>query len=116
MDSDFEIFLVAPPGLEPVLADEARAAGFAMPTVQPGGVATQGGWPEVWRANLCLRGATRVLVRLGGFRAMHLAQLDKRSRKFPWGDFLRSDVPIRVETTSRKSRIYHAGAATHRIE
>ncbi|MGA1613504.1 MAG: class I SAM-dependent RNA methyltransferase, partial [Lutimaribacter sp.] len=38
MDSDFEIFLVAPPGLEPVLAEEARAAGFAMPTVQPGGV------------------------------------------------------------------------------
>ena len=59
---------------------------------------------------------TRVLVRLGGFRAMHLAQLDKRSRKFPWGDFLRTDVPIRVETTSRKSRIYHAGAATQRIE
>ena len=117
MDSDFEIFLVAPPGLEPVLADEARAAGFAMPTVQPGGVATQGGWPEVWRANLCLRGATRVLVRLGAFRAFHLAQLDKRARKFPWADVLRPDVAVRVEvSTSKKSKIYHAGAAAQRIE
>lgn len=117
MDSDFEIFLVAPPGLEPVLAEEARAAGFAMPTVQPGGVATQGGWPEVWRANLCLRGATRVLVRLGAFRAFHLAQLDKRARKFPWADVLRPDVAVRVEvSTSKKSKIYHAGAAAQRIE
>ena len=117
MDSDFEIFLVVPPGLEPVLAEEARAAGFAMPTVQPGGVATQGGWPEVWRANLCLRGATRVLVRLGAFRAFHLAQLDKRARKFPWADVLRPDVAVRVEvSTSKKSKIYHAGAAAQRIE
>ena len=46
---------------------------------------------------------------------MHLAQLDKRSRKFPWGDFLRTDVPIRVETTTRKSRISSC-AATQRIE
>lgn len=81
-----------------------------------GGVETQGGWPDVWRANLALRCTTRVLVRVGEFRAMHLAQLDKRARKFPWGDVLRPDTPVRVEATSRKSRIYHAGAAAQRIE
>jgi len=47
---------------------------------------------------------------------MHLAQLDKRARKLPWGDWLRKDVPVKVEATCRKSRIYHAGAATQRIE
>jgi putative N6-adenine-specific DNA methylase len=47
---------------------------------------------------------------------VHLAQLDKRARKFPWSDFLRPDIPIKVEATSRKSRIYHAGAARQRIE
>lgn len=82
----------------------------------PGGVETRGGWPEVWRANLTLRCATRVLVRIGAFRAMHLAQLDKRARKFPWSEFLRPDTPFRVEATCRKSRIYHAGAAAQRIE
>ena len=116
MDTAMKIFLVAPPSLEHVLLEEAVELGFSSAEVVNGGVEFDGNWQDVWRANLCLRGATRVLVRLGGFRAMHLAQLDKRSRKFPWGDFLRSDVPIRVETTSRKSRIYHAGAATQRIE
>ncbi len=116
-DTPLGIFLACAPGLEPVLADEARAAGFAAPRAVPGGVETQGGWPEVWRANLTLRCAARVLVRVGEFRAFHLAQLDKRARKFPWADVLRADVPVRVETaTSRKNKIYHAGAATQRIE
>ncbi|MCI2400636.1 class I SAM-dependent RNA methyltransferase [Aliiroseovarius subalbicans] len=114
---DFEIFLVATPGLERVLVDEARAAGFQGATPCPGGVTFRGSWPDVWRANLTLRGATRVLARIGEFRAFHLAQLDKRARKFPWGDTLRPDLPVRVEvTTNRKSKIYHAGAATQRIE
>lgn len=113
----FEIFLMAPPGLETTLAAEAAAAGFPDPVVVPGGVTVQGDWPDVWRANLTLRGAGRVLARIGEFRAFHLAQLDKRARKFPWGDVLRADVPVRVEVaTNRKSKIYHAGAAQQRIE
>ncbi|KKM93322.1 hypothetical protein LCGC14_1209500, partial [marine sediment metagenome] len=112
----FDIFLVAPPGLEQVLAAEAAERGFADPQVTAGGVTVRGSWPEVWRANLELRGAGRVLVRIGGFMAFHLAQLDKRARKFPWADYLRADVPVRVEVTCHKSKIYHAGAAAQRIE
>lgn len=115
MDERFEIFLVATPGLEAPLAAEAAALGW-QPVVGPGGVTFTGGWADVWRANLWLRGATRVLARVGSFRALHLAQLDKRARKFPWATVLRRDVPVRVETTCKASRIYHAGAATQRIE
>jgi putative N6-adenine-specific DNA methylase len=117
MSSDpLSIFLVVAPGLEAVLADEAREAGFKVTGTIAGGVSIDGSWPDVWRANLTLRGATRVLVRLAEFRAMHLAQLDKRARKLPWSDWLRPDVAVRVEATCRKSRIYHAGAAAQRIE
>ncbi len=113
---EFEIFCIIAPGLEPFLADEARTQGFDVQGTTPGGVTLRGGWPEIWRANRTLRGATRVLVRLTSFRVMHLAQLDKRARKLPWADWLRPDVPFRVEATCRKSRIYHAKAATQRIE
>ncbi|WP_417474382.1 THUMP domain-containing class I SAM-dependent RNA methyltransferase [Leisingera sp.] len=116
-DETFEIFLTVAPGLEQALLDEARELGFAAPKAVPGGVTVQGGWSEVWRANLSLRGAARVLARIGEFRAFHLAQLDKRARKFPWGEVLRADVPVRVEVaTNRKSKIYHAGAAAQRVE
>lgn len=114
-DEAFDIFLVATPGLEAPLADEVRDLGWT-PETQPGGVTIRGGWSDVWRANLMLRGATRVLARIGSFRAMHLAQLDKRARKFAWAQVLRADLPVKVETTCRASRIYHAGAATQRIE
>lgn len=113
----FEIFLTAAPGLEAALLAEVREAGFAAAKSVPGGVTVQGDWREVWRANLCLRGAARVLARIGEFRAFHLAQLDKRARKFPWGEVLRKDVPVKVEvTTNKKSKIYHAGAAAQRVE
>ncbi|WP_300548071.1 class I SAM-dependent RNA methyltransferase [Roseovarius sp.] len=112
----FEIFLAAPPGLETTLAEEAAEKGFGPTTQHPGGLSFMGGWADVPRANLELRGAGRVLARIGSFRAFHLAQLDKRSRKFDWAAFLRPDVPLRVDVTCRKSKIYHAGAAGERIK
>ena len=113
---EFEIFLVAHPGIEAVLCAEARAKGFATAKTVAGGVTFKGGWPDVWRANLELRGASSILARIGSFRVMHLAQLDKRARKFAWGNVLRKDVPVRVEATCKGSRIYHSAAAAQRIE
>lgn len=115
MTDRFDIYLVATPGLEAPLAREARALGFDGVTEAPGGITITGGWSEAWRANLWLRGATRVLIRVAEFRAMHLAQLDKRARKLPWADWLRPDVAVRVEATCRKSRIYHDKAAAQRV-
>ncbi len=115
MSAPFEIFLAAPPGLEPLLADEATALGLPAPRATPGGVTLLGTWPDVWRANLHLRGATRVLARIAAFRALHLAQLDKRAHKIAWADTLLPTIPVRVEATCRASRIYHAGAARARI-
>ena len=111
-----EIFLVCAPGLEPWLCEEAKELGFAKPLAVPGGVVTSGGWSEVWRANLELRGAVRVLVRVGQFMAFHLAQLDKRARKFDWAAVLRTDVPVKVQVTCKASKIYHEKAAAERLE
>jgi putative N6-adenine-specific DNA methylase len=115
-DDDFEIFLVAAPGLEPVLCAEACALGFREPTTITGGVTIRGGWPDAWRANLELRGAGRVLARIGAFRVLHLAQLDKRARRIAWSEVLRRDAPFRVEASCKSSRVYHSGAAAQRIE
>lgn len=115
-ENSFEIFLVATPGLEAALFDEVTSLGFKYPSLVSGGVKVQGGWPDIWRANLEIRGVTRVLARIGSFHAVHLAQLDKLARKFPWGQFLRKDTSVQIEATCKKSRIYHAGAAAQRIE
>lgn len=111
-----EIFLATVPGLEAALQREAHGKGFKGAKSTPGGVTVSGGWAEVWRANLELRGTSKVLVRLGSFKVQHLAKLDKRARAFPWGETLRGDAPVRVDVTCKKSRIYHDKAAAERIE
>ncbi|MGR3433864.1 MAG: THUMP domain-containing class I SAM-dependent RNA methyltransferase [Shimia sp.] len=115
MEPPFDIFLVALPGLEGVLADEARTLGLAPAHAVPGGVEIAGGWAEVARANRHLRCASRVLLRVASFRALHLAQLDKRARRVGWEALIGVGGTFRVEVTCRKSRIYHAGAAAQRI-
>ncbi|MDD3287734.1 MAG: class I SAM-dependent RNA methyltransferase, partial [Alphaproteobacteria bacterium] len=115
-DKNFEIFLMAVPGLESALCAEVRLKGFKQPKTVSGGVIIRGGWPEVWRANLWIRGAGCVLARIDSFRVLHLAQLDSRARSVPWSSVLRPDVPFRVEVVCKKSRIYHSGAAAERIE
>lgn len=115
MTASFPIFLVSTPGLEAPLCAEALEHGFAGAQVVDGGVAFDGTWNDVWRANLTLRGATRILARFAEFRAMHLAQLDKRSRKIAWADYLDPKIPLRVEASCKRSRIYHAGAAAQRV-
>src|SRR5690606_10366722 len=111
MTASFPIYLVSTPGLEAPLCAEALEQGFVGAAIVDGGVAFTGTWADIWRANLVLRGATRILARIGEFRAMHLAQLDKRARKIAWQDFLHPDVPVRVEASCKRSRIYHDGAA-----
>ncbi|WP_424942060.1 THUMP domain-containing class I SAM-dependent RNA methyltransferase [Aliiroseovarius crassostreae] len=111
-----DIFLVAPPGLEHALRAEALECGFSAPKVLPGGVAFKGRWQEVWRANLVLRGATRVLVRVAEFPVTHLSQLDKKAHQVDWAALLPQGVSVKVDTTCRKSKIYHDRAASERIE
>ncbi len=112
---EFEIFAVAVPGLESALYAQMRPLRFRALKQVPGGVSIRGNWPDVWRANLEIRGASRIIARLGAFRALHLAQLDKLAHDLPWADVLRRDVPFRVEATCSKSKIYHSGAAAQRI-
>lgn len=115
MEEGTGLFLVCPPGLEGWLAEEAAELGLDAVRAVPGGVETAGGLAEAMRANLWLRGATRVLLRVAAFRAPHLAQLDRRARRVDWGAVLRADVPVSVEATCRRSRIYHEKAAAGRV-
>ncbi|MEL6767450.1 MAG: class I SAM-dependent RNA methyltransferase [Pseudomonadota bacterium] len=111
----FALFLVCPPGLEPQLFDEAKALGLDDVRLAPGGVEAVGDWRAVWRANLELRGAVRVMVALASFRALHLAQLDKRLRRLDWSGLIPRGTAIHIEAQCRRSRIYHAGAAAERL-
>ncbi|MBG79040.1 MAG: RNA methyltransferase [Alphaproteobacteria bacterium] len=112
----FEIFLATAPGLETALYEEVRGKGFKRAKAITGGVTIQGEWPDVWRANLWVRGASRILARITSFRATNLSHLETQARDVVWTDVLRASVPFRVEVSCSKSKIYHSKAAAERIE
>jgi putative N6-adenine-specific DNA methylase len=108
------LFAVTAPGLEPVCAAELRALGIGA-AAEPGGVAWSGTAEDLYRANLWLRTASRVVLRIGGFRARTFFELERHARKVPWERFVSRGRPVRLRVTSRKSKLYHEGAVAQRL-
>ncbi|MEL6914738.1 MAG: class I SAM-dependent RNA methyltransferase [Pseudomonadota bacterium] len=116
MSEPLHLFFVCIPGLEDALQEEVTELGFGPASRVHGGVEIRGSWEDAWRANLWLRGATRVLVRLGSFPARTLSDLERRGAAFPWARYLAPREPVRLDVTCRKSKIAHAGAAAAKLE
>ncbi|WP_457755306.1 THUMP domain-containing class I SAM-dependent RNA methyltransferase [Thermovibrio ammonificans] len=109
-----KLFAVSQPGIEQVTADELQTLGLNSTTL-PGGVEFEGGLRELYRANLWLRSASRVLVRLCTFRAKHFAELVRKASKCPWSHYITPELPIKVRATSRRSKLYHTKAIEERV-
>jgi putative N6-adenine-specific DNA methylase len=108
-------FVVTAPGLEPLAAAELSKLGLA-PTEEPGGVTFRGELPDLYRANLHLRTASRVLARLGGmFYATSFADLRDKAARLPWERFLAPKQPIALRVTCHKSKLIHSDAVAERI-
>jgi putative N6-adenine-specific DNA methylase len=112
--SRFELFASTAPGLESIAAGELKILG-ARSRQEIGGVAFAGDLDRLYEANLWLRTASRVVVRLGQFHASTFYELERRARKLPWADFLPASGPVRLRVTCRKSKLYHSDAVAERV-
>lgn len=104
-----QIFVITAPGLEETCGAEAAALGLEEVLPVAGGVAFSGGLRELYAANLHLRTATRILVRLGDFKATDFPELFRKALRLPWGSFLRPDTAIEIRATASRSRLIHTG-------
>jgi len=69
----------------------------------------------VLRANLWLRTASRVIVRVATFRARSFIELERHARRIEWDRFVSRGSPLRFRVTSRKSKLYHTEAIAQRL-
>jgi 23S rRNA G2445 N2-methylase RlmL len=98
-------FASCSPGLERPLLAEARALKLGRPEGQPGGVEFTGTIEDAWRANLELRTASRVLMRLSRFPAPDKDALYKGVSAIPWERFLTADGTFIVHARTVRSGI-----------
>jgi putative N6-adenine-specific DNA methylase len=103
------LFAITAPGLEPVCAAELDRLGVTGSRAFPGGVAFEGTLGDIYRSNLWLRSASRVVVRLGEVKARDFPELFHRTVRLPWGKFIRPGTALEVRATSRRSRLVHSG-------
>jgi putative N6-adenine-specific DNA methylase len=110
-----EIFAATTPGLEAVCARELEQLGISSPRSVPGGVEFRGELREIYLANLWLRSASRVTVRVGKGRCSDFPELFKRSVRLPWGRFIKADTPVKVLVTCHRSRLWHRDRVAHAV-
>ena len=113
-------FAVTAPGLEPFTSLELTDLGLlAVPVLEESsqaGVAFKGDLLALYRANLHLRTASRVLARVGTFfYATTYPELQKRTSRLPWERFLAPGQTILLRVTCRQSKLYNSEAVTRTI-
>ena len=70
---------------------------------------------QLYAANLWLRSATRVVVRIDRFRATSFSELEAALRDVPWSTWIPRRAPVRVRVASHGSKLYHTDAIEERV-
>lgn len=110
----FPFFTPAVPGLEPLLERELLTLGLH-PIAEEGGFFWRGTWREFYRAQLMLRTAGRVLVRIKEFEALTFADFERVAVDLPWSWFLQPKQPFKLKVSCAKSKLYHEDALAERL-
>ena len=112
----FDCYAICAPGIEAITASELQALGATIDATEPGGVSFQADASLLYRANLELRTASRVLKRVAHFDARTWFELERHAKKIPWSSLLSVGMIPEFEVTSRKSKLYHNRGIAQRLE
>lgn len=94
-------------GLESVLKKEIIDLGYDVSKVEDGRVTFVGDAEAVCRANVNLRTAERVLIKVGSFHAETFEELFQGTKSLPWEDFVPKDGKFWVaKAASIKSKLF----------
>lgn len=94
-------------GLEAVLKRELTDLGLEITCVEDGRITFAGDYSALCRANVFLRSAERVLIKIGSFHAETFEELFQGTRALPWEAYIPKDGRFWVaKAASVKSRLF----------
>ncbi len=106
MKNIFDIVVTTVFGLESVVKKECEKLGFNNLIVQNGKIEFQGNQRDIVLANLWLRSAERVFIKLIEFDALSYDDIFDNVNNFNWEDYLSEDGRYIVQGKSQKSKMH----------
>ena len=113
-----DYFAVTAPGMENLCLRELLSLPLSVKeaVAEKGGVSFKGRLHDCCLANLYLRTAGRILLRVCDFTATNFRQLGKRFGDIPWELFLYGGTNPVISVTSHHSRLYHKNAVAECLQ
>lgn len=111
-----ELIATATFGLEAVVRREIEDLGYKVLQTEDGKVTFQGDERAIVRANLWLRCADRVLLKMAQFEANVFEDLFQQTKGIPWEDIIPIDGAFTVIGTSVKSKLHSVPACQRTVK
>lgn len=111
----FEIVIPCHFGLEAVLKKEIIELGYDITNVEDGRVTFLGDEEAVCRANVFLRTAERILIKIDKFPAKTYEELFENIKKLPWEEYIPADGKFWVTKASNVKSVLHSAPDIQRI-
>ncbi len=103
----FELIAPCHFGLEAILKREILNLGYEISEVEDGRVSFYGDAEAICQANIFLRTAERVLLKVGSFRAVSFEELFEETKKLPWEEYIPRNGKFWVaKAASVKSKLF----------
>lgn len=102
---DITLIAICTFGLEAVVKRELQALGFEDLKASDGKVEFKARLDDIPKANLWLRSADRVLLKMGQFKALTFDELFEGTKALPWGDWITEDGKFTVTGLAVKSTL-----------
>lgn len=94
-------------GLEAVLKREVQDLGYEIANVEDGRVTFYGDAEAICRANIFLRTAERILLKVGEFKALTFDELFEKTKTIPWENYIPENGKFWVtKASSIKSKLF----------
>lgn len=107
MKKTYELIAPCHFGMEAVLKKEITDLGYDITLVEDGRVTFLGDDEAICRANVFLRTAERVLLKVGSFHAESFEELFQSTRSIPWEEYIPCDGKFWVaKASSIKSKLF----------
>ena len=103
-------------GLESVLAQELMNLGAEKIEIGRRSVSFEGDMNLLYRANFCLRTASRILVPIATFRAKTTDELYEQAKKIDWSEYMSLQTTFAIDATVFSDFFRHSAFLTYRLK